>query len=318
MYKKISLSLLCSIIGFLFVFAGYTKACAPLPYSSPIEPFEFTFVDLGFINWRLAPFMARILIGVEFFIGLLLLFNFNPRKISYKLGIGILVFFSGYLLVLLAMKGNVGNNCGCFGSYFKMSPLQALLKNLIMLAVLFVLYKYHSGWDLKNKSKYLMVVLFLTSFAMPFIWNPVELNYSEAYLNRPEENFKIELDTLYNNAELTIPPRSLSQGKQVIAFLSLTCSHCRTAAKKIRIMHERNPEIPFYFVLDGKDDEPLKKFFDDTHTENISHCALSDRSFVYLAGTVVPTIYLVNNSVVEHDLDYMILDQTEVEKWLAK
>ena len=86
------------------------------------------------------------------------------------------------------------------------------------------------------------------------LWNPVELNYSEAYLNRPEENFKIELDTLYNNAELTIPPRSLSQGKQVIAFLSLTCSHCRTAAKKIRIMHERNPEIPFYFVLDGKDE----------------------------------------------------------------
>ena len=32
----------------------------------------------------------------------------------------------------------------------------------------------------------------------------------------------------------------------------------------------------------------------------------------------MPAIYMVNNSVVEHDVNYIDLDQGEIEKWLAK
>ena len=82
-------------------------------------------------------------------------------------------------------------------------------------------------------------------------------------------------------------------------------------------MHERNKEIPFYFVLNGNE-KNLKVFFDDTHTEDIPHCMLKGRAFVYLAGTSMPTLFLVNNSMVEHDLNYLDLDQTELENWLKK
>ena len=82
-------------------------------------------------------------------------------------------------------------------------------------------------------------------------------------------------------------------------------------------MHQHNPNIPFYFVLNG-DDENLKPFFDDTHTEDIPHCMLLGRNFVYLAGTEMPAIYLINNSIVEHNVNYMDLDEKEVELWLAK
>ena len=76
-------------MGAVFIFSGYTKL-------NPIEPFEFTFVDLGFINWKIAPFIARLMIGAEFLIGTLLILNLNLRKTTYKLGIGILIFFSIY------------------------------------------------------------------------------------------------------------------------------------------------------------------------------------------------------------------------------
>ena len=85
----------------------------------------------------------------------------------------------------------------------------------------------------------------------------------------------------------------------------------------MRIIHERNPEIPFYFVLNG-DTTDLKPFFENTHTEDIPHCMLLGRNFVYLAGTSLPVIYLVNNSIVEHNLSYIELDQNEIEKWLKK
>jgi uncharacterized membrane protein YphA (DoxX/SURF4 family) len=309
MIKKVILGFLCVLMGAVFLISGYTKLY-------PIEPFEYTFVDLGFINWQAAPFIARILIGFEFFIGILLLLNLSLRKIAYKLGISILIVFCIYLVLLIAFTGNKGN-CGCFGSYIHMTPLQALIKNGIMLGIFAVLYKFYDGWNLNKKYSFLSTIVFATAFAMPFVLNPVELDYSEAYLNKPEDNFKIELDSLYAHATLNIPPKELSKGKHIIAFMSLTCPHCRIAANKIRIIHERNPNIPFYFVLNGLE-KNLQPFFEDSHTEDIQHCILGKDYFIPMAGLQLPVIYFVNNSFVEHNVNYMDLDQGEIEKWLEK
>ena len=319
MFKKIIFGIFCALLGLVFLVSGFTKGGFPFSFSSPIEPFEYTFVDLGIGNWQLAPFIARLLIGLEFFIGLLLIFNIKLKKVAYKLGIFTLTIFCIYLILLMMFSGNKGN-CGCFGQVFVMTPFWALIKNIGMLLILVVLYKFHAGWDNKIATVFFWVTL-VSSLALPFIWNPVELSYSEAYLNKPDNNYKIELDSLYAHASLNAPPKSLSQGKQIIVFLSLTCPHCRIAANKIRIIHKRNPNIPFYFVLNGNI-KNLTPFFENTHTEDIPHCMLVGGKpinyFVYLAGTNMPAIYMVNNSVVEHDVNYIDLDQGEIEKWLAK
>jgi uncharacterized membrane protein YphA (DoxX/SURF4 family) len=307
MIKKIILVLLSVLMGAVFLLSGYTKIY-------PIEPFEFTFVDIGIVGWQLTPFVARILIGLEFLIGILLVLNLNLKKIAYKLGIFTLVIFSIYLILLIAFSGNQGN-CGCFGETIKMTPLQALIKNAVMLVVFYILNKYHEGWSFKGKWRGIALLVYVVALAYPFILNPVQLDYSESYLNKPEGNYYIPLDTLYNNARINIPPKTLSQGKQILVFASLTCPHCRTAAKKIHIINKKNPEIPFYFILNG-DEITMKEFFEDTKTENIPHCMLGGRNFIYLAGTSLPRIYLINNSTVEHEVDYMELNQGEVERWL--
>ena len=307
MIKNIAFASLCILLGAVFIFSGYTKLY-------PIEPFEYTFVDIGVVNWQLAPFVSRLMIGLEFLIGMLLIFHVNLKKFTYKLGIAILLIFCIYLILLIFYSGNKGN-CGCFGSAIVMTPLQALIKNIIMLVLFAILYKYHSGWELKDKKKYFLALAILIAFALPFILNPVEMDYSEAYLNKPENNFKLELDSLYSSAQPPAPPHSLSKGKHIIAFMSLTCKHCRIAANKMRVIHHRNPEIPFYFVLNGED-KYLKPFYEHTHTEDIPHCMLLGRNFVFLAGTSLPTIFLVNNSIVEHEIDYMDMDQEEIERWL--
>lgn len=310
MIKKILFFILCSVLGLVFILSGISKLY-------PIEPFEYTFVDIGIFNWQLAPFFSRLLIGLELFIGSLLFFNILYKKIAFKFGILTLLLFCIYLIALIAFSGNKGN-CGCFGSYIQMTPFQALIKNAIMIIVFILLQKFYAGWLLNKKlNKLFGLIIFLSAFVLPFILNPVELDYSASYLNKSENNFKLELDSLYKNATLNKPPDTLSQNKQVIVFLSLTCEYCRIAANKIRIIHERNPKIPFYFVLNG-DNVDLKPFFDNTQTQDISHCILLGKSFVYLAGTSMPVIYLVNNSIVENNLNYIDLDQAEIEKWLMK
>jgi hypothetical protein len=307
MLKKILLGCICSLIGALFIFSGYTKLY-------PIEPFEYTFVDLG-LSWQIAPFVARFLIALEFMIGFFLLLNLSLKKLIYKLAIALLIIFCIYLFLLIFITGNKGN-CGCFGSMIEMTPLQALIKNIVMLAVFFILYRFYNGWEPGKLRIYITPLIFALSFVTPFILNPVQLNYSQAYLNKSEEKIMIPLDSLYNNATLSSPPKSLSKGKHLLFFLSLKCKHCRVAAKKARIMHERNPEISMYFVLNG-DEKDLKDFFEDTGSENIPHCMLIGRNFVYLAGLDLPVIYMINDGVIENDVNYLDLDQREIEKWLA-
>ncbi len=306
---KIVSLVLSVLMGLLFIYSGYTKL-------DPIEPFEYTFVDLGVGNWALAPYIARFMIGLEFFIGLMLIFNLYLKKFTVKLTAATLVMFTAYLGFMILNEGN-NSNCGCFGTAIVMTPFQAIVKNVIMLAVCFFIYKFPVQYSLGKLGTAISILFLLTGLAMPHVLNYVDLNYSEAYLNKPEDKFFLSLDTLYNNAYETTPPKTLSQGKHVLAFLSLSCQHCRIAAKKIRLIHEKNPDISFYFILNGEK-EKMKWFYLDTKTEKIPYTMLRARPFIYLAGTNLPTLYLVNNSTVEHAVNYIELDQGEIEKWLAE
>lgn len=309
MFKKIIFFILSSLLGLVFIYSGYTKL-------HPIEPFELTFVDLGVSNWRIAPFMARFMIGLEFFIGLLLIFSLYIKRLTLPLTIGSLIMFSVYLGLVILNTGNNGN-CGCFGTAIVMTPLQALVKNALMLVVSLVLWKFYDGFSFGKIGKWLLGAVFVVSFSMPHILNYVDMDFSSAYLNKKEDQFKLELDSLYPYAKIHTPPKTLSTGKQLISFMSMSCPHCRIAAKKLKLIKEKNPAIPMYIILNG-DYDKIQPFYADTKARNIDYCILNGRNFVYLAGLQLPVIYLVNNSVVEHSLDYLQLDQSEIEKWLAK
>lgn len=307
--KKIIFFVLCSLLGLVFLYSAYTKLY-------PIEPFELTFVDLGVSNWRLAPFMARFMIGLEFFIGFLLILGLYIKRFTVPLTIGSLLLFSFYLIMVIATTGNNGN-CGCFGTAIVMTPLQALIKNTIMLVVSLVIYKLYEGFSFGKAGKWLLGITLVSAFSLPHILNYVDMDFSSAYLNKKENQFKLELDSLYKDAKIHQAPTMLSKGKHLISFMSLTCPHCRIAAKKLKLIKEKNPAISMYIVLNGEY-KNIQPFYKDTEAHNIDYCILNGKNFVYLAGVQLPVIYLVNNSTVEHSLDYLQLDQSEIEKWLQK
>ena len=308
-YKKIVFFILSSILGAVFLYSGYTKLY-------PIEPFELTFVDLGVGSWRLSPFIARFMIGLEFMIGFLLIFGLYIKQFTIKLAISSLVFFSLYLVFVMIKTGNNGN-CGCFGTALVMTPLQALVKNAIMIAMSFVILKYDDGFNFGEIGNWLFGAIFTTSFALPHILNYVDMDYSSAYLIKKENQFKLELDSLYADAKIHQPPKTLSVGKHIISFMSLTCPHCRIATKKLKLIKEHNPSIPIYLVLNGES-KNIRPFFEDTKANNLEYCMLNGKNFIYLAGLTLPVIYMVNNSIVENSIDYLQLDQSEVENWLTK
>ena len=307
---KTLLSVFLSVLtGLVFIYSAYVKL-VPV-----VETFEFTFVDIGIANWKTAPVLARLLIGFEFSLGILLVACFNLKKFTLPLTAFLLVAFVIYLFALLASTGNTGN-CGCFGEALPMTPLQALIKNFVMLLFLVPVYLWLPGWTIKRNWLLVTAIVPIT-FGLPFIINPVDYTYSSNNLNEVV-NYPLELDLLYNpkdTSKVEIPSIELRKGKQIVAFLSLTCSHCRIAAKKFRLLKKNNPALPIYFVLNG-DKSMLTEFLSDTKTETIPHSFCLGKSFIQLSSAHLPRIYFLDNSIIVKKADYFELDQARIEAWL--
>jgi hypothetical protein len=307
--KKIFASLVSTGLGLVFIYSGYTKL---LPV---IETFEFTFVDIGVANWYTAPLIARLLIGLEFFLGLLLIINYNLKKFTLPFTIGLLLFFIIYLLIQIATTGNNGN-CGCFGEHHKMTPLQAIIKNLIMIAGALVVYFWFAGWKIKYNKLFLSFFL-VSTLSVPFLLNPVDYSYTSNNLDE-KVNYPLELDLLYkpeDSSKVEVPKVELRTGKHVLAFLSLSCPHCRIAAKKFRLIKKNNPGLSVYFVLNG-DKAKYPGFIEDTKADNIPYSYCHGKTFIQLASAQLPRIYYIDNSIVVKKVDYYELNQYAIEAWI--
>jgi hypothetical protein len=297
------------LLGVVFLYSAYTKLY-PV-----IETFEFSFVEIGIGNWYTAPIEARLMIGLEFFIGGLLISNYKLKAFSLPLAAGVLLFFIIYLSVQIVVSGNEGN-CGCFGEHLKMTPLQAILKNVVMLVLIAYVYVFFSGWEFK-RSALLLSFTGVTCLVLPFIINPVDYTYSSNNLQE-KINYPLELNLLYepeDTSKVEIPGIELRKGKHVLAFLSLSCPHCRIAAKKFRLIKRSNPELSIYFVLNGGK-EKLSEFLKDTKAENIPYSFCLGKTFVQLASAQLPRIYYLNNSIVVKKVDYYELRQSDLENWM--
>lgn len=307
--KPIIAILISCCLGLIFLYSGYTKL---LPV---IETFEFSFVDIGIANWYTAPVIARIIIGLEFLIGVLLILNYHLKKITLPITIGLLVFFIIYLGIQIFISGNSGN-CGCFGEHLKMTPLEAIIKNIIMIGAAMIVYFLYEGWKIKFNALFLSF-LGATALLVPFIMNPVDYSYTSNNLDE-KVNYPLELNLLYEPEDTTkveIPKTELRKGKHVLAFMSLTCSHCRVAAKKFRLIKKNNPSLPIYFVLNG-DKEKYAPFIEDTKADNIPYSYCLGKSFIQLASASLPRIYYIDNGVVVRKVDYFELNQYQIENWI--
>lgn len=293
------------LLGLVFILSGYLKLY-------PIESFELNFIDLGVGNWYTAPFIARLLIASEFFLGLMLVFNQSLKKFTLKATIALLLFFTAYLGIQIIREGNTGN-CGCFGTYLQMTPLESILKNILLLSIAWFLYRFHKASSARF-SKIFIPLFLIVSIATPFVLNPIDLMAS-GYRQPEAENFPLDLSLIYNDTISHKATVDLSAGKHIVAFFSMTCEHCKATAFKLHVMAKRHPEIPFFMVLNGKE-KSLQPFFEETKSDNIPYMVLHGLSFAKITGGKVPTIYWMENGTVVKKSIYVSLEESEILKWL--
>jgi hypothetical protein len=152
---------------------------------------------------------------------------------------------------------------------------------------------------------------------MGFFIYPVDALHTSS-VNKEAVNYRVPLELMYDSTQTKKPGIDLTKGKHIVAFLSLTCPHCRIAAKKLYVIHKKNPDIPLYFALNG-DKELLPDFFEDTHTASIPHSLfLGPDKWLKVAGFSLPNIMYLNNSIVRQKCNGAEIEQEDMEKWLKQ
>ncbi|MGN6568254.1 MAG: MauE/DoxX family redox-associated membrane protein [Flavipsychrobacter sp.] len=304
--KRITGIILLLALAAVFLFSAYSK----LWDSNAFDEFRWTFLDLGINSVKTAGVIARTMIGLEFMIGLFLLCHIFLRSFTYPLTIVVLLFFIGYLVFVLVERGNTGS-CGCFGNKVQVSPLSGILKNVLMLGAVIALIYIYPIKPYKNQ-EWLAGIIGMVALVLPFVLVPLNTD-----VTAPEPASEpINLSILYS--EKAPPKEELRTGKHIVAFMSLTCPHCRKAAYLLHIIHHQHPEIPIYLVLDGNVAHE-KDFFESTHAADVPHMHIgSTNDFLLLAGPAVPAIFWVNNSVIERKATYYQLDPKQMEDWLKQ
>jgi thiol-disulfide isomerase/thioredoxin len=214
-----------AIIAFMFLLSAVSKLY-PSPYFA-MTTFEIKqLVPLGF-NETVAAYFSRILIGCELALGFLLLQKHFIKQLVVPAAFLMLFVFSVHLTYDLITKGNDGN-CGCFGSLLPMSPLQALIKNIIGMAMLVFVFM-HIKPEKRSKNLSFIVAVTTASVLLIFLLGPIAKTTSmepEGELEYVEEEFVVDTasatvdekegkDTLFAQAPKSTEPTKTTTTVQV-------------------------------------------------------------------------------------------------------
>jgi len=268
------------LIAALFLVSAYGKVYPDPSAYGTISMFEIKqLYPLGF-SAELAKIFSRSLIGVEFALGLLLLFPFDLKKWVIPALIAMLSIFVVHLTIEIFTTGNKGN-CGCFGALLPMTPLEAIMKNVLSIGLLALLWKRY-GAQLPERSNiwFLTTILSLCMLLM-FIFVPTykAATVTESSVGEPgPDTTQIAIgdpvvsspETIAGTTEISkdttktkpkdIGPKSkksgyekyfanINEGKKIICFFAPSCDHCRATAKQLTALKNSTPGFPEIQIL---------------------------------------------------------------------
>jgi len=313
------------LISALFLVSAYAKIYPDPSYYFSITKFEFSqLYPMGF-SPELAVYFSRVLIGIEFSLGFLLILPFSLKRIVIPATIIMLGVFSIHLSIEI-LSGNNSGNCGCFGSLLPMTPLQALLKNLVSIGLLSLLSLKFSDKIRVNDN--FLAVSNITTLCILFLFMLIPIQ-KKATIVSPAPP-KIDLPVIYKgvdtnkvikvvNKKIEVtdvepkgPPKKASgyakyfpkidEGKKILCFFAPTCEHCMQTGKELTELRKSDPSFPeVQIIFMDEAPEEIPAFFKFTGAE-YTHFVMDIVGFWTALGSNKDTpgvVYLWNGNALK-------------------
>jgi hypothetical protein len=194
-------------VGLIFLFSSISKAI-------DIETFAFLLMSYGNNNFS---FFAPIITAIEFYLGLSFLFGWYSKQLIWfsfwLVFIFTIIFVLGYFLLEI-------EDCGCFGNLLKLDPIVSIVKNAVLLIILFLL-KENTGEKRNNYFKLAIIISF--TFIMLMI-NGFEIKklykFNRILVGNKLEYFK----------------EHIQNDRQIWFLFNPNCNHCQNIIPQINAL----------------------------------------------------------------------------------
>lgn len=133
---KILVNISRILVGALFIFSGLIKLNDPLGMSYKLQEYFSPDVLNIPVFEHYALMIAIIMVVLEVVLGVFLLIGYKRKFTVWSLFV-LIVFFT--FLTFYAWYFDKVKDCGCFGDFLKLKPLESFIKDLVLLVLILVL-----------------------------------------------------------------------------------------------------------------------------------------------------------------------------------
>ena len=266
------------LVAAVFILSAVAKLY-PTPATGIIN-FEKFYLQEGLgLDLSFSKIVSRLLIGLEFTLAILILLPFYLKKIVIPSIITLLSLFS-FHLAIQAIGGDA-SNCGCFGELIPMTPLEALIKNILTIGLLILPVTIFKD-ELKEKLNLNPIIIIGLSISLlMFVFVPSISSFGEGELIDDSNGVSTKYSKYFQDVD---------KGNKLLCFFSPTCEHCMETGKEITKLKKKYPglipdidHIKIFFMDEagnGSQSE-IESFFDYIGA-NYDYKVLPDDVFVPL------------------------------------
>lgn len=282
------------LLGVFFVGTAVLKLLS-------IDSFEVYIYSFGIFNYTATTFISRLLIFIELTIGISLILKICFKQIWW-LTMLMMVGFTVFLIYAAIYRND--SNCHCFGDFVEIDSAQSIVKNIIVLALLFLIRKDGSHDYRPVLKKWLIAGSVVVSFVVSFVLLPMDVIYNRIYSGNKDVNEAAFYESLSDSTFVEI-----REGRYLINYALAGCKYCRLGTEKVTMMLDRHgishDRLKFFV---GGSDEAISKFVEVTGTSDYEHWKIPAPQFMAITYGKFPLYVFIDYGKVVKAGDFRILD----------
>ncbi len=283
--------ILRALVGAVFIVSAIAKLWS-------IGQFEVILIQQNIFSDRfIAAYSARGLVAVELIIGLC---YFQPnllRTFFIPFSFFLTSAFTCYL-AYIAVYTDYTENCGCFGDLIQMSPIESIIKNIIILAVIMCLFRLTRSDPVRRSWIPPAAIGMVTVLAIAMLYPVKIVGVSDIVVSSKQKvsgkaAFADATPTdsrfaIFNSQAGQGAKPNIVEGDWLVAFFSLDCDHCKDVAMEMGIWR-RGRAVNIFSVFLGEGNQ-VKDFYRETDTK-FPYVIASPIDFFNFIGNAPPRVY---------------------------
>ena len=274
-----------------------------------IDHFEIHVFSYNLLSLNASFLVARLVIVAELLVGIGLMSDIWHRFVNACT----LLMLVGFTLFLgyAALVGRT-DNCQCMGSLLEMNPVQSMLKNALLLLLLWIAmhapeWRWHPKWWL-----WLPVVLavpttlFIVSAPDNWLFGPEDEVFNADALR----------EAIADDGQLG--PLDLDEGKHVVAFVTAGCQFCRMADQKLSSIWQRHEldSASLVYLVYTKDSTIAPLSLNDTSFQRPAF-TVDKETFMLITYGQRPMVMLMEEGEVKGSCHYRNISEGEIVEFFG-